>query len=576
MRAPSLHLFLLTVATLAAYHNSFSGAFVFDDEHHILENPDIRQFWPPQQLLGNTSRPLVYLSLALNHALSGFQPWSYHAFNLLVHLLAGLTLYGLLRRTLRLPSVPLFLRPGAEVIACAASLLWLVHPLQTSSVTYIIQRAEVLMGLFYLLVLYCLVRSKESPSQRLWPWGAVAACSSGMLTKPIMVTAPLVALVFDRIFLSGSFSRLWRTRRTLHCCLAATLLLLPLLLWIGQQDWRQSVGWVEAGITPLRYGQVQLNALVRYLRLALWPHPLVFDYGWPTPPQRWQFFAAALGCATIVAVTAGLLRRAPAAGFLGLWFLVILAPTSSVVPIATEMMAEHRMYLPLAAITTAAAIGGFLLIEFLCARWRISRPLLAAGLLSAATTPLLAVTVDRNKDYRDPVTLWEDTVRKLPSNTRAHNNLGRALEQAGRLDKALFHYQQALQSPRTVAVALYNIGAVLTKQQRQEEAIMAYHQALAVNPNYANAHFNLAELYGRLGNPTRAIFHYREAVRIAPDFARAHNNLGDQLLRTGHIAEAIVHFQRAVEIDPHYQLAAENLTIAKRAAAAAPPPPAAP
>ena len=159
---------VIVLATLAVYHNSFSGPFIFDDAASIATNPSIHQFrsalMPPPNL-GVGGRPIINLSYAVNYALGEEKVWGYHAFNLLVHALAGLTLFGLLRRTLLRP--PLNGRFGAEAVllALAVAVIWTVHPLQTEAVTYISQRAESLMGLFYLLTLYCLVRGAESRSQ---------------------------------------------------------------------------------------------------------------------------------------------------------------------------------------------------------------------------------------------------------------------------------------------------------------------------------------------------------------------------------------------------------------------------
>lgn len=144
---------LIALAGLAAYANSLTGVFVLDDQRWIVEYPPLRQLWPPSPELFATSRPLVNLTLALNYAWSGLAPGSYHVVNLVIHVLAGLTLYGLARRALSSVSAE-----RADGVALAVALLWLVHPIQTESVTYVIQRAESLMGLFFLLTLYCAAR----------------------------------------------------------------------------------------------------------------------------------------------------------------------------------------------------------------------------------------------------------------------------------------------------------------------------------------------------------------------------------------------------------------------------------
>ena len=167
---------LVMVAGLLAYHNSFTSPFIYDDELSILTNPTIRHLWPIWQVLspphrgGFTveGRPIINLSLAINYALGGYDVWGYHALNLTIHVLAGLTLYGVVRRTLHRPRLRERFGATANGLALATAVLWTVHPLQTASVTYIIQRAESLMGLFYLLTLYGFIRGVESQRPRPW------------------------------------------------------------------------------------------------------------------------------------------------------------------------------------------------------------------------------------------------------------------------------------------------------------------------------------------------------------------------------------------------------------------------
>jgi len=215
---------LLIGAGVAAYHNSFGGLFFLDDKLRILNNPEIRQLWPPWTVMAHSSRPLVQLSLAINYALGALDVWGYHAFNLGVHLLAGLTLFGVVRRMLESSRLRPRYGRAAPWLAGSVAVVWTVHPLQTESVTYIIQRAESLMGLFLLLTLYCGIRGACSPHPRVWYLAAIVACGLGMGCKEVMVAAPLVMLLYDRVFLAGSFTEILR-RRWMFCIgLAATWL----------------------------------------------------------------------------------------------------------------------------------------------------------------------------------------------------------------------------------------------------------------------------------------------------------------------------------------------------------------
>ena len=275
---------LIVLATLAAYSNSFAGPFVFDDELSIPSNMTIRQLWPIWKPLcppnhGETvsGRPLLNLSLAIDYAISRLDVWSYHATNLAIHILAALLLFGILRRTFLLPAMRDRWGAAAVPLALTIALVWAVHPLQTESVTYIIQRAESLFGLFYLLTLYCFVRGVGSSRAMLWYAVCVVACLLGMASKEVMVSAPLMVLLYDRTFVAGSFREAWRRRYGLYLALAGTWLLLGwLVAWSGT---RGSSAGFGIGVGCWEYLGTQFGAILNYLKLCVWPHPLVFYYG---------------------------------------------------------------------------------------------------------------------------------------------------------------------------------------------------------------------------------------------------------------------------------------------------------
>ena len=221
---------ILAAIAAAAYSRTFSVPMFYDDVPSILHNPTLRHlgsaFWPGGRSTVS-GRPVLNLSLALNYAVSGTNVWSYHALNLAIHALACMALFGIVRRTL----AP---REGerASIIAFCVALTWAVHPLLTESVTYLVQRAESLMGLLYLLTLYCFIRGAAADAVRPRAWQALAVifCLLGMGAKEVMVSAPLIVLLYDRTFLAGSFREAWRRRRGVYAGLAATWLILPFLV----------------------------------------------------------------------------------------------------------------------------------------------------------------------------------------------------------------------------------------------------------------------------------------------------------------------------------------------------------
>ncbi len=275
---------LIVAAGLLAYCNSFGGPFIFDGKGSIVENSHIRRLWPIWQVFraepGSTvaGRPILSLSFALNYQISGLKVWSYHAVNLAVHILSALTLFGILRRTLLSERLRGRFGQASFSLALICALIWLAHPLQTGSVTYIVQRAESLMGLFYLLSLYCAIRGFSSAKSRRWYTPAILACALGMGTKEVMATVPFMVLLYDRVFVSRSFKEVFTRRWGLYAGLAATWVIFGGLAFFAPRG--KSVGFGSPGLTGLEYAMTQCKVIVNYyLKLSFWPHPLLLDYG---------------------------------------------------------------------------------------------------------------------------------------------------------------------------------------------------------------------------------------------------------------------------------------------------------
>jgi protein O-mannosyl-transferase len=549
---------LLAAAAVMAYGRSFSVPLLFDDELTIANNPSIRHlataFWPPAATTAG-GRPVLNISFAINYAMSGTDVWSYHVVNLLIHVLAGLALFGIVRRTLSLRAIG-----AATPIAFFTGLLWLLHPLQTESVTYLAQRAESLMGLFYLLTLYWFIRGAERDNPRKGMWFAlcIAACLLGMGTKEVMVSAPLIVLLYDRTFLSGSFREAWRRRRGVYWGMASTWTVLCILVFSA--NGRGGSAGFGSHASPWRYAQTQFPAIVHYLRLCIWPHPLIFDYGDALESPSLRTLACALVIACLMAATVWAVVRNSAAGFLGASFFAILAPSSSFVPVATETMAEQRMYLPLAIIVVLVVWNLHTLLG--------KRSLL---LLISFAVALGCLTARRNDDYRNSMSLWTDTVAKRPGNDRAHNYLGLALERTpGRLNEALAQYEESLRLKPDRAEAHNYFGQVLEQiPGRSKEALAQYEEAVRLKPGYPDAHNNLGNALNSEGHTAEAIVQYREALELNPEYPEAYNNLGNALSMEGRPGEAVPQYEAALRLKPdfagfHLNLAATLLSIPGR------------
>jgi len=567
LKAQKLVPVLVVAAGLLAYQNGFTGSFVFDDIVSIKRNPTIVHLWPVWQVLstphGNglpvEGRPLINLSLAVNYALGGYAVWGYRALNLAIHILAGLTLLGVVRRTLLQPTLRERFGASATGLALAMAVLWTVHPLQTESVTYVIQRAESMMGLFYLLTLYCFIRG--TGSDRPWRWYGlcVTVCALGMASKEVMVSAPLMVMLYDRTFVSGSFREAWRRRRPLYLALAGTWILLAYL--VTNASGRSGTAGFGGKILWWQYALTQSCAITQYLALAVWPRPLVFDYGTSLVTDIGRLAPCILMVGLLVVGTGISVWRWPALGFLGCWFFATLAPSSSFVPVATQTMAEHRMYLPLVAVVAAVVAGGFTLMRDIAGAQHKTWKPVAYGASGMVALVLMILTIQRNNDYHSEFPIWQDTVAKCPDNPRARTNLGFNLQQAGRLQEAIGQYEQALRLDPDYADARLDLGSILLGLGRPQEAAVQCHETLRLMPHHIGARVNLGNALLQMGKVPEAIAEYEQALRIKPDFVEAHNNLGNALLRLGKLSEAMEHWDQALRTKPDYVDAHVNLGI---------------
>lgn len=554
---------VIVVAGALAYANSFSGSFVYDDLVHIPANPRIQQLWPWSELLTGR-RPAVDVSLAINYAVGGLKVGGYHAFNLAVHLCAALTLYGLIRRTMQTPALLHATGGVGPWLAGTVALLWVVHPLNTQCVTYIIQRGESMMGLFYLLTLYAVIRANESKRPAGWYGVAVACCGLGIASKAVMLTAPVVVLLYDRLFLAPSWHDVLRRRWALYLAFLATWVV-PVVSGVAGSVLRTSVGRHTAvgygfkDVTPWEYLCTQPGVILHYLRLSIWPAPLSLDYAWPVARSVRDIVPPVVVLVVLVIAALWVGRRHRWVWFAVAWFFLILAPTSSIVPIRDPLV-EHRMYLPLAAVilVVVAGVRSLVVLSVVSRQSSVVASSLPA-LVGAAVIALGATTYARNRDYRSELVMWTDVVEKRPNNARAYLNFGSV---APTPQDALRAYQAAIRIRPDYADAHYNLGAVLARIGRTDEAMGAYREALRHDPQHDSARFNLANALADRGAVEESIEEYRRLLEFNPRHAKALVNLGISLAGRGEMQEAADCFRRAVEADPSFADAHYNLGIA--------------
>jgi protein O-mannosyl-transferase len=551
--------FALVLIGLAVYWNSLPAPFTFDDDHAIVVNEQIRHistsFERTEQGSPLAGRPLVSLTFAVNYALGGLDPRGYRLVNIAIHLTCALLLFALLTR---------YFDPG---VGFAIALIWMVHPLVTEPIDYVSQRTELMMAAFLLATVYF---------ARTRPTLSVICCALGMACKETMVVAPLIVLLYDRTFAFGSVRDAVRQRGSFYATLCATWLILVVLLWTSPRG--DSAGFTGASVSPWTYLLNQSVMIVRYLRLAFWPRGLVLDYGEPQHLVFADVAPSAMAVAALAAATLVALVRNPPLGFPGAWFFLTLAPTSSIMPISTEVGAERRMYLPLMAVVTLTVVG---------VRWvtgarvhgfgsRVQR--FAVFVVAAA---LSIATYQRNAEYLSGLTLWQSVLDRWPPHARAHRNLAAELKLAGRPDEEIVHLRAAVKDlpeignvlglellalgrhqeaadelrhyvrdhPRD-ADAWSNLGNALSALGRNDEALQAFQHAVDADPDNGLSQRNLALQYLQQNDFANAVAHARIAVRLTPNEPAAHNLLGLSLIGQRQVDEAIGEFRASLTLQP--------------------------
>jgi tetratricopeptide (TPR) repeat protein len=408
----------------------------------------------------------------------------------------------------------------------------------------------------------------------------------------VAAVAPLLVFLYDRTFVAGSFREAWHRRRWLHLALAATWV--PLAVLVASTGWnRGGTAGFNVGVSPWAYWGTQFEAVVRYLKLAVWPHPQAFEYGtfWMGLRDSAPY---ALVVLPLVALTIWAICKKPRSGFLGAWFFGILAPTS-VVPGTIQMIVEHRMYLPLAAVIALVVVGLHRLTETAKGQGskgprdqkvkardpgigpqtvvgRNPTPSSVGPLVAGSLRPLVpllalalgagALTEQRNRVYQSDLSIWEDTVAKRPESSLAQSGLGTALFLRGHEREALFHYEIALHLNRNTPTLHYNLGLALLKLNRRPEAEAQFVEACRLNPRYYSAHYELGLTRLQMGQPEAAAAQFAEAVRLMPAMTEAHYEWGVALAQMGRWTEAVDQYQAALRLDPGLVAAECDLGVA--------------
>ena len=533
-----------------AYSSALRAPFVYDDIPALVQNESIRALAPaaftPPANSPLSGRPLVNVSFAVNAAFNRAmdvapgmegETTNYRVTNLVLHIAVGLLIFGIVGRTARRAwEAGSDSTLDATTFAGAVTLLWLAHPLNSEAVIYLTQRTELMVSLFYAATVYAAIQASDATdaqTRRRWRICAVVACALGMLSKEVMFTAPFVILLYDRAFRVSSWGELWSDteRRPFYATLFATTLIVLATTFGGARA--QSVGF-DLGVTWYEYLYTQAWAIARYLRMVFWPVGLTFDYGdIPVRDARGipgAVLLSTLGIGTAIAWTR---PRFLWLGFLGAWFFLLLAPSSSVVPIRTEMAAERRVYLASVAVVVLAVLG----LSILLRRGRFGVRA-TVGATAALVVVLTACTFNRGRTYQSNETLYRDLVEKAPNNPRAHIGFGLTLAQEGpeRLAEAERALRHAVTLDSNSFVAWRSLGIVQLMRSDWRSAIPSLERALARRPGVLDVTVGLARAHVELGQADAAIPYVQQAGTADLDLLWS---LGAILVERGQPARAL-------------------------------------
>ena len=572
MRAlPKLNLaivFALIVLTTLAYLPALAAPFVMDDIPAIDANPQIRQIIPTGDLApGNpvAGRPVVRASLAINYAINellgvdqrqdpngSYKTISYRLLNLLFHLCTGALLFGVIRRAMRAGVVPDDWRVLADPIACVACALWLLHPIQSEVLDYVVQRTEGLASLFYVATLYCSIRAWDAPSgpaRSRWYAAGALACALGLGSKEIAITIPLTVVLYDRAFRLPSWRAIVKPgngRGWFYMTLAA-LSIAAIAVASGARGETAGFG---TGITWYEYFYSQCWAIGHYLLLLVMPTSLTVDYGnqaiHGAAGIPGLIVLSAFAIATLVAWT-----KVPRYGwfaFAGSWFFILLAPSSSFVPIGTEIAAERRIYLAAAAIFLLAVLGAESLRRRFAARITSRQLFLGFGAIALV---LSAGTAARSYTYANSERVWRNAASHAPNNARAFDNLGDVLFRARPPQYAAAESAdtRAADLDPTCRYGCANLASVMIAQSRFAEAVPLLERAALKAPD------NLLVLR-RLALALMKMHEYARAIPALEQLARTYPLedhlvvLGVAYASAGRPADAVATFDAAVRRYP--------------------------
>ncbi|MFA5059165.1 MAG: tetratricopeptide repeat protein [Candidatus Omnitrophota bacterium] len=553
--APIISIFILFALGVCVYWPSLRAPFQFDDYMTIVEDSAIKDLrsifviW-----MTDPSRFLTHLSFAVNYFFGGLKPEGYHAVNLLLHFAVAGLVYLFLKEIFQRGLKENRTLKDAKAMAFFGAAIFLVHPLQTSAVTYVSQRSTLLAGACYLLALLLYVRFRQEKKLIFYIF-SVAVAFVGLFTKPIIITLPFAIILLEIFFLDFSFKR---DKKIILAFLPFVFMIVAvpslLMLW-KYKSWDLTrlldVTRETNSISRGDYLLTQFNVLVTYLRLLVFPVHQNLDYDYPIARSFFSFptffsFCILFG---ILILAMQIYKKQKLIAFGISWFFLTLSLESSFFPIA-DVIFEHRLYLPMIGAIIVCAV---LLFRFISLRrWQIAAALILISILSV-------LSYQRNIVWSDRLGFLEDIVRKSPGKARVHNNLAVVYHEKGFLEKAQQEYEKAIALDNHYAHPHNNLGNIYFEKGDIDRAIAELNLAIEIKPNYDGPHYNLGNVHRQKGDSKAAEESYRKALEINPTFAPAYAGLGRVHLEKNDLSKAKFYFYEAIRFNPDFAFAFYSL-----------------
>lgn len=565
---------LLTLLTIVFYYPSLGYPFQFDDLANITKKFDIRVM--QSNLWLTTSRWVGEVINRLNYQLGKFDPWYYRSVNLGIHIIGGLLVFGLFYALCRKTRKESFLNQNALSIASITAGLFLLHPVQTQTVSYVIQaRLEGLasicvLGAIYLFITAFSTRSMLLRFALLTLTLMVAIVSCG--TKEIVVVAPFLLMLADWFFLAQEEWSSFKSRIWFH--LLFTAVIFAGLLYYLKPSFFTSVLGLQVTtpcnrgniitekatdiIKPLHYLISEFKVVLHYMAIFIWPLSLSVEYDWRLSPSFFSpdsFFPFLILVAMLAfALNSMYHKKNNYIAFAILWFLISVAPRSTIIP-SPELICDYKSYLASAGWLFAIAAGIVYLTNYLVSLpalsllHRIPTLQLHALTLLALSVGLGTASMNRNMVWKSAEAFWRDVVEKAPTKARAYNNLGVALSEEQRFEDAIPYYLQAIKLDHFYSDPWSNIAVAYSVRGDDDKAIGALKEAIRLFPYYAEAYNNLGSLILKKKDYAAAEFFLSKAIELRPWYGKALFNSGRLHLEKGDQEKAWAFFKRATEGD---------------------------